>query len=74
MLTDNQLTAMKHHIKVGIYATVASIVLAAVAIVLLNLIPSFDNLAEVATIFGAIMATGFSMVSAIIAVVAFLDR
>ncbi|MBR3912559.1 MAG: hypothetical protein IKJ48_07855 [Alistipes sp.] len=65
---------MKHHIKVGIYATVASIVLAAVAIVLLNLIPSFDNLAEVATIFGAIMATGFSMVSAIIAVVAFLDR
>lgn len=65
---------MKHHIKVGIYATVASIVLAAVAIVLLSLLPSFDNVAEVATIFGAIMATGFSMVSAIIAVVAFLDR
>lgn len=60
--------------KVGIYATVASIVLAAVAIVLFNLIPSFDNLAEVATIFGAIMVTGFSMVSAIIAVVAFLDK
>ena len=65
---------MKHHIKVGIYATVASIVLAAVVIVLLSLLPSFDNLAEVATIFGAIMATGFSAMSAIIAVVAFLDR
>lgn len=65
---------MKHHNKVGIYATVASVVLAAVAIVLLNLIPSFDNLAEVATIFGAIMATGFSAMSAIIAVVAFLDK
>lgn len=64
---------MKHHIKVGIYATVASIVLAAVAIVLLNLIPSFD-VAEVATIFGAIMATGFSAMSAIIAIMAFLDR
>lgn len=60
--------------KVGIYATVASIVLATVAIALLNLIPSFDNVAEVAAIFGVIMATGFSMVSAIIAVVAFLDR
>lgn len=60
--------------KVGIYATIASIVLAAAAIVLLNLIPSFDNVAEVAAIFGAIMVTGFSMVSAIIAVVAFLDR
>lgn len=33
--------------KVGIYATVASIVLAAVAIALLNLIPSFDNVAGV---------------------------
>lgn len=65
---------MKHHNKVGIYATIASIVLAAVAIVLLSLIPSFDNVAEVATIFGAIMATGFAAVSAIIAVVAFLDR
>lgn len=65
---------MKHHNKVGIYATVASIVLAAVAIVLLSLIPSFDNVAEVATIFGTIMATGFATVSAIIAVVAFLDR
>lgn len=65
---------MKHHNKVGIYATVASIVLAAVAIVLLSLIPNFDNVAEVATIFGAIMATGFATVSAIIAVVAFLDR
>lgn len=65
---------MKHHIKVGIYATVVSSVLAAVAIVLLSLLPSFDNVAEVAAIFGAIMATGFSMVSAIIAVVAFFDR
>lgn len=65
---------MKHNNEVGIYATVASIDLAAVAIVLISLIPSFDNFAEVATIFGAIMATGFSMVSAIIAVVAFLDR
>lgn len=60
--------------KVGIYATVACVVLAAVAIVLLSLLPGFDNVAEVAAIFGAIMATGFSMVSAIIAVVAFLDR
>lgn len=65
---------MKRHTKVGIYATVASIVLAAVAIVLLSLLPDFDNVAEVATIFGVIMATGFSMVSAIIAVVAFWDR
>lgn len=65
---------MKHHNKVGIYATVASFVLAAVAIMLLSLLPSFDNLAEVATIFGAIMATGFSAMSAIIAVVAFFDR
>ena len=65
---------MKHHIKVGIYATVASIVLAAVAIVLLSPLSSFGNVAEVATIFGAIMATGFSVMSAIIAVVAFLDR
>lgn len=65
---------MKHHNKVGIYATVASIVLATVAIVLLSLLPSVDNVAEVATIFGAIMATGFATVSAIIAVVAFLDR
>ena len=60
--------------KVGIYATVASIVLAAVAIVLLSLLPGFDNVAEVAMIFGAIMGTGFSAMSAIIAVVAFLDR
>lgn len=65
---------MRRESKVGIYATVASVVLAAVAIAPLNLIPSFDNVAEVAAIFGAIMATGFSMVSAIIAVVAFLDR
>lgn len=64
---------MKHYNKVGIYATAASCVLAAVAIVLLSLLPSFDNVAEVATIFGAIMATGFSMVSAIIAVVVFFD-
>lgn len=65
---------MKHHIKVGIYATVASIVLAAVAIELLSLLPSVDNVAEVATIFGVIMATGFSAMSAIIAAAAFLDR
>lgn len=65
---------MKHNNKVGIYAIVASVVLAAVAIVLLNLIPSVDNVAEVVMILGMIMATGFSMVSAIIAVEAFLDR
>lgn len=65
---------MKHHIKVGIYATVASIDYAAIAIVLLNVIPSVDNLAKVVTIFGFIIVYALSVISAIFAVKAFLDR
>lgn len=66
---------MKRHIKVGIYATLASICLALIAVTILVMIPDIkDSVTHAASIFGLILATSFSAMSAIIAVVAFLDR
>ena len=61
--------------KTGLIASAASAGLALIAVSLMSILPAIeDDAAEVATILGAIMATGFATVSAIIAVVAFLDR
>lgn len=61
--------------KTGIIASAASAGLALIAASLMSVLPAIENdAAEVATIFGAIMATGFATMGAIIAVVAFLDR
>lgn len=61
--------------KTGLIASAASADLALIAVSLMSILPAIENdAAEVATIFGTIMATGFATVSAIIAVVAFLDR
>lgn len=66
---------MKRHTKVGIYATLASICFALIAVTILVMVPEIkDPTAQAASTFGAIMATGFATVSAIIAVVAFTDR
>lgn len=66
---------MKRHTMVGIYATLASICLALIAATILVVIPEIEDLVtHVASLFGLIMATGLSAMSAIIAVVAFLDR
>ena len=66
---------MKQHNKVGIYATLASICLALIAVTIYAVIPDIkDSVTHAASIFGLILATSFSAMSAIIAVVAFLDR
>ena len=66
---------MKRHTKVGIYATLASICLALIAATIFAVLPDIKgSVTHVVSIFGLIMATGFSAMSAIIAIMAFLDR
>lgn len=66
---------MKRHTKVGIYATLASICLALIAVTILVMLPEIKTpTAQAASTFGAIMATGFASIAAIIAAVAFTDR
>lgn len=65
---------MKRHTKVGIYATLASICLVLITVTILVMIPWIEDImAQTASIIGAIMATGFAILVAIIAAVAFTD-
>lgn len=66
---------MRRESKVGIVTAVACVCLMALAIILLSVLPGVESsFVRVGTIFGAIMSTGFAVVSAIVAVAAFLDR
>lgn len=75
MIEQTNNNDMKQHNKVGIYATLASICLALIAATIFAVLPDIkDSVTHVASIFGLIMAAGLSAMSAIIAIMAFLDR